>query len=101
MSNLLELPARPLFPANYVSEPRNLPGLKLVWIEATAEYAIVRFYTDGSGDTVMFSIDRQKTRDAAQQRLARLKSELGAGLRQPAAGIPPIWSSRHAASAVA
>jgi hypothetical protein len=51
-----------LFPEDYVGEPPDLPGLKLVQVPASSfpasEYAVVRFYRDGSGATAMRSILR-------------------------------------------
>lgn len=51
-----------LFPEDYVGEPATLPGLKLVQVPASSfpmrEYAVVRFYQDGSGATTMRSILR-------------------------------------------
>ena len=58
-----------LTPENYCREPSDMPGLQLVWVREIGKFAIVRFYQDTTGGTVIKPIGYASARFSANRRL--------------------------------
>ncbi len=69
MDAALDGPANVLMPENYCREPSDLPGLQLVWVREIGKFAIVRFYQDMTGGTVIKPIGYATARVSANRRL--------------------------------